>query len=145
MEDENTNSVKTSYGQRIFHQVRTIIFNVRQTFYDPPRPDLEQERLRLLASSAGHDESEIQAQKSGEPLTVMVFVKLFIMMAPLIATFTAFAPLIAAGLDPLMFSLLAMFLVLFGLVTIIIVRRYSSPPIYFPFPPVPLLSSANHG
>lgn len=119
MEDEGTNSPRVSYAERIFDTVRTNTLNVHQTLWDPPRPDIEQERLRLLASSAGDDEGATRPQNPGKPLTVMVFVKLFITLAPMLVIFFLFPLLIGTGVDPLAFSLLALFLVT-GLIALVI-------------------------
>jgi hypothetical protein len=139
MEEQNSNTARQAYSRQQWAQIQTNIRKVHEMFYAPNIPKSEPgdgSSEPLLHSSAIGDGNEMESQRgsqrpASQPLTVMVFVKLFIIMAPFLVVCTSFGVLIGTGIDPLGFSMLAFFLVTFLMVFVIVVwlhplRRYYS-------------------
>ena len=138
MEEQIPNTAQGAWSLAIGEQIQTTARKIHQTFYPPPSSEPGNESTAPLLPSLyqGDDETDTQREDqrpSGTGLTLMVFVKLFIILAPLFAVFTSWAFFIAIGLDPLAFGMLAFTLVMALLVCIMLVSHLlvSFSSIYF--------------
>jgi hypothetical protein len=133
MEEQNSNTARQAYSRQQWAKIQTNIRKVHETFYAPnfvPKHEPGGGSSEpLLHSSMAGGGSEMEAQQgsrqpASQPLTVMVFVKLFIIMAPFLVVCTSFGVLVGTGVDPLGFSMLALFLVIVLMVFVIVVWLY---------------------
>jgi hypothetical protein len=116
-------------AQRIMGEVQPLMYSLRGNFWDSR--NYYESSARLL--NPQYTDAEWQQQRAqSQPLTLMIWVKLFITLFPIISMPISFAVLIGTGADPLAFSLLSLFLTMAVIIYVIVVFAHSHHP---PIPP----------
>jgi hypothetical protein len=110
-------------------EVQPLMYSLRGNFWDSR--NYYESSARLL--NPQYTDAEWQQQRAqGQPLTFVIWVKLFITLFPIIAMPLSFGILIGTGVDPLAFSLLSLFLTMALVVYVIVVF---APPLQSPTTP----------
>ena len=133
MEEQTPNTAQVAWSLAIVEQIQTTARKIHQIFYPPPSSEPRNEPTAPLLSSLYQGDDETDARRedprpSGTGLTLMVVVKLFITLAPLLAVFFSWAIFLGIGLDPLAFGMLAFYLVVVLLGCIMLVYYL---PVFF--------------
>lgn len=132
MEEDNVKPARQAnpgITQRIMGEVPPLMYSLRGNFWDSR--NYYESSARLL--NPQYTEAEWQQQRAqGQPLTFVIWVKLFITLFPIIAMPLSFGILIGTGVDPLAFSLLSLFLTMALVVYVIVVLPLPYNPLPHP-------------
>jgi hypothetical protein len=122
MDEENANTA----GPRsplIMAEIQALTIRAHSTFYSLPKP-VDDSSAPLVNDTERQQEVGVPGQQPAKyerirDIPLIVWVKLFAILAPIVIASTSWAVLTVLGVDPLAFGMLAFFLTL-ALVTFIV-------------------------
>ena len=123
MDEENANTAG-SRSPLIMAEIQALTIRAHSTFYSLPKP-VDDSSALLLNDTERQQEAGVPGQQPAKyerirDIPLIVWGKLFAILAPIVIVGTSWAVLTVLGVDPLAFGMLAFFLTL-ALVTFIVV------------------------